>query len=236
LDQDTSPNDITVAPPPAQTDASGVLVVTSTPSGATVRLNGADRGTTPLTLSALDPGRYTLDVQADAYRPVRTTVSVVAGDTIRLMPTLPPRSAVITLRVIPYGSIAIDGTARLDDSDMAFTDSLAAGTYRLQATYRDLEWIRTVTLAPGEIYRRVVDFTQTIPVGVTVRTAAGDRVPNAEVVVDGESRGYAPLQLMLRVGTHTLTVLKDGYAPGERTVTVDEELEAPLVFDLTPRS
>lgn len=234
-DRGESPSDSAAALAPPPTVATGVLIVTSTPAGATVRLDGTERGTTPLTLNALPPGRYTLEVQTDAHRSVRTTASVAAGDTLRLSPTLPPNQAVVSLRAVPYGSIAIDGTPRLRDSDVTLTDSLAPGTYRLRATYRDLVWTRTVTLTPGEDYRRVVDFTQTIPVGITVQTTSGQRVPNAEVFVDGESRGYAPLQLTLRVGTHTLTVRKDGYAPAERTITVDELLEVPLVFELTPR-
>ncbi len=221
---------------PTPAPKTGSLVVTSSPSGAMVRVDGTARGTTPLTLTDLDAGTYTLQVEADAHRPVRTTAAVTAGDTLRLTPALAPVPASIRVRAVPYGSIAIDGTTRLDNSDVALTDSLAPGTYRLQATYRGLTWTRTVTLDPGEDYRRVIDFTQTVAVGITAQTASGERIPNAEVLVDGASRGYLPLQLTLRVGDHTVTVRKDGYVPVERTITVDETLDGPLVFELTPRS
>ena len=72
--------------------------------------------------------------------------------------------------------------------------------------------------------------------GITAQTASGERIPNAEGVVDGAARGYPPPQLTLRVGDHTVTVRKDGYVPVERTITVDETLDGPLVFELTPRS
>jgi serine/threonine protein kinase len=235
-DPEPSPSAVSESTEPAPPPTTGTLVVTSSPSGATVRVDGTARGTTPLTLPALDTGAYTVQVETDAHRPVRTTASVAAGDTLRLAPTLAPIPASIRVRAVPYGSIAIDGTTRLNDSDVALTDSLAPGTYRLQATYRDLTWTRTVTLAPGADYRRVIDFTRTIAVGVTAQTASGERVPNAEVLVDGTSRGYLPLQLTLRVGDHTVTVRKEGFAPAERTITVDETLEGPLVFELAPHS
>jgi hypothetical protein len=196
-------------------------------------VDGTVHGTTPTILTNLEPGQHIIQLRADAYRPFRTTASVTPGDTLRITPTLAPLPATIRLRAVPYGSITIDDMTRLENSDVALTDSLAPGTYRLRATYRDLSWTHTVTLAPGEGYRRVVDFTQTISLGITTQTTEGERLSNAEVFVDGEARGYTPLQLTLRVGDHTVTVRKDGYTPVERSITVDDTLAGPLVFQLS---
>lgn len=221
----------TEAPRPAST---GVLAVASDPSGAAVHVDGRARGTTPLTLPALDPGEYAVTVRINDHEPFQTTATLQAGDTLRLAPTLAPQPAVLRVRVIPYGSVSINGTPRLHDTDVALTDTLAPDTYQVSATYRDLEWTRSLTLSPGEDHERVIDFTQTFDVGVTVEATDGTRLPNAEVLVNGESRGYAPLQLSLRFGQHTITTRKPGFSSTERTVTVDNRLETPLVFRLQP--
>lgn len=229
---DTPSTDRPGVAPSSAASATGALAVASSPSGAIVRINGTARGTTPTILTDLEPGQHVIELRTDAYRPFRTTASVPPGDTLRITPTLAPLPATIRLRAVPYGSIAIDGMTRLENSDVALTDSLAPGTYRLRATYRDLSWTHTVTLAPGERYRRVVDFTRTVSVGVTTQTAEGERLSNAEVFVDGEARGYTPLQLTLRVGDHAVTIRKDGYTSVERSITVDDTLAGPLVFQL----
>ena len=213
----------------------GVLIATSTPSGAEVRIDGQVRGTTPLTLSALRTGRYAIELHAAGHQTYRTTATLPVGDTLRIAPALNPTPAILRVRVVPFGRIAINGMVRLDNSDVALTDTLAPGTYQVQATYRNLTWTHSITLAPGESVQRVIDFTQTITVGVTAETAEGERLPNAEVLVDGEPQGFAPMQLALRVGDHTVTVRKDGYVPTERALTVDETLEGPLVFQLNAR-
>jgi hypothetical protein len=55
------------SPVPAE-PAGARLLVRSTPAGARVRVNGADRGTTPLTLRGLAFGSYGIELRHDGYR------------------------------------------------------------------------------------------------------------------------------------------------------------------------
>src|SRR5690606_40836745 len=73
------------ASPAART---GSLLVESRPSGATVTVNGAARGVTPITLSGLAPGQYTVQLQLTGYRTITTTVRVVAGERARAAASL----------------------------------------------------------------------------------------------------------------------------------------------------
>jgi hypothetical protein len=68
---------------PVQTTAalSPMLYVSSTPSGASVAVNGAARGTTPLTLG-LSPGTYTVLVTLDGYRDYTATVTLAEGSRV----------------------------------------------------------------------------------------------------------------------------------------------------------
>ena len=54
------PPSVTVPPPVDPGPIAGELVITSTPSGARVLVNGIARGTTPLQMQNLTPGSYTI--------------------------------------------------------------------------------------------------------------------------------------------------------------------------------
>jgi hypothetical protein len=70
------------------TAKTGTLVVESRPTGARVLLNGRPAGTTPVTIADLAPGSYTVQLQLADFRPISTTVRVVAGERARVAASL----------------------------------------------------------------------------------------------------------------------------------------------------
>jgi serine/threonine protein kinase len=70
-----------VRPPAPQppSPAEGRLLIRSTPAGARVLVDGAARGTTPLTLRGLELGTYTVRVERDGYRPETRRVTISAA-------------------------------------------------------------------------------------------------------------------------------------------------------------
>lgn len=70
----------------------GSLSITSTPTGATVFLNDINQGVqTPVTLSNLAPGTYTVKLTKLRYNPATAQVTVVSGKTTTLSLTLTRR-------------------------------------------------------------------------------------------------------------------------------------------------
>jgi hypothetical protein len=63
---------------------SGSLMVDSRPGGALVSIDGRPAGTTPVTLTAVAPGRHTVRLERPGYRTVTTTVDVKAGERTRV--------------------------------------------------------------------------------------------------------------------------------------------------------
>ncbi|OPX63115.1 MULTISPECIES: PEGA domain-containing protein [unclassified Methanoregula] len=61
--------------------ATGILSVTTTPAGAYVFIDGAQRGVTPATISGLAPGDHTLLLKMDGYKDLTTTITIIAGQT-----------------------------------------------------------------------------------------------------------------------------------------------------------
>lgn len=86
-----------------QLEAQPSLIVTSDPSGATVSLDGAPAGQTPMTLRDLSAGAHTIVVSAEARVSITRTVELETGATQELAITLPPSPVVTSpdLRLSP---------------------------------------------------------------------------------------------------------------------------------------
>jgi formylglycine-generating enzyme required for sulfatase activity len=66
-------------PPKSETPKTGSIKVKSTPAGAKVYVNGAQKGVTPMTVSGLSPGSVGLKVVLDGYEKVEDTVEIQGG-------------------------------------------------------------------------------------------------------------------------------------------------------------
>ncbi len=84
------------ATPPsiAPAEALGTIFVTSTPSGATVRLGDrGDVGQTPVEVGLLAPGSWPLALTLDGHAPIAETVTITAGRRLEVTRTLAPLAA-----------------------------------------------------------------------------------------------------------------------------------------------
>jgi hypothetical protein len=66
---------------PAPSAGTGSLSVTTTPSGATVFIDGVQRGISPTTIPGLAPGDHTLLLRLDGYEDLTAPVTITAGQT-----------------------------------------------------------------------------------------------------------------------------------------------------------
>ncbi len=128
-------------PPPAPgaaapTQAMVTLSIQATPAGATVRIDGEPRGTSPLILS-LPEGQHEILLQAEGYAPLRETLDLAGGSEATYTPSLadiaPPA---VTLRAEP-GEVPWSGraTVRASATDNAGVAELGlwAGEQQLAA-------------------------------------------------------------------------------------------------------
>ena len=86
----TSPQKREVKPPKPTT---GTLTVSSTPSGAAVKIGGKYMGETPLTLERQKPGEYSVTFSAEGYDSQTKSVTVKAGKTATCNVTLKRKQA-----------------------------------------------------------------------------------------------------------------------------------------------
>lgn len=113
--------------PAANGPATGVLDVTTEPSGATVSLDGIERGFAPTVLD-ITPGRHTLRLALDGYEPIEVYVIGVAGEALRVSQRL------------------VDVSPPVVDLGLAAPRVGAEDGCKVSATARDAEAIIRMTL------------------------------------------------------------------------------------------
>ena len=90
----------------------GTIVFNATPVEASVVINGAYKGSTPLVLEGVEPGTYTVTLSHFGYRKFSTPVKVESGKLTEVTATLVPETGTIAVNTSPAGAcILIDGGA-----------------------------------------------------------------------------------------------------------------------------
>jgi hypothetical protein len=76
--------------PPTALPLTGSFSVTTTPAGATVFIDGVQKGISPATLSDLTPGAHTLLLRMNGYADLSVPVTIIAGQTQTYSSTMLP--------------------------------------------------------------------------------------------------------------------------------------------------
>ena len=79
-----------------ETPTTGSIQVSSTPSGAKAYLDGAEKGTTPLTISNVAVGSHTVKLTMEGYKDYQVSVSVTGGQTATVSATLSKHKITVT--------------------------------------------------------------------------------------------------------------------------------------------
>jgi formylglycine-generating enzyme required for sulfatase activity len=186
----------------------------SEPAGATVSVDGAAVGRTPLTVD-LSSGSRAVAVTLTGHRPAGRTIEVVAErpltvPSFRLAP-LPGR---LRLASEPAGAaVRVDGEFRGETPLEIEVQPLREHALRLtKAGHEAAE--STVTLGLGE--EKSVSLV--LPPRLGDVQVTGEPV-DAEVVVDGQVRGRPGQTLRLTAAAHEIEVRRSGYETHKVTVT-----------------
>ena len=208
--------------------SSASLRVTSSPEGATVSINGAPRGTTPLELDGIPEGEPTLEVTLAGHTPFRTQVRLTAGESIAVNAPLDPLPARLRVESIPAGARVYLDQEFKGETPLSL-EGLAPGEHRLRAELAGHDpAARTISIAPGG--ESTEEFRLRGNVGtITLSTAPA----GVEVLIDDRSYGKTSAKpddsdvvsetLVLSdvpVGDHVLRLVRPGYASAQRSVSV----------------
>jgi formylglycine-generating enzyme required for sulfatase activity len=184
------------------------------PPGATVRVDGRRLGRTPLT-TAVSAGRREVAFSMEAFKPATRQFTVVAGRPVTV-PTvrLVPADAVLVVASEPPGAaVTVDGQWRGETPIEVIVAPRRSHDVRVTKAGHE-EAVLAVEIAPGE--RREESLRLEPQLG-EVKVQA--RPPDAELLVDGKSRGAANQTLSLIALPHEIEIRKEGYLAHKQTVT-----------------
>lgn len=206
--------------------------VTSTPDGAVIYVDGQESGTTPAKLELLSGNRQ-VEIRKEGYKPARRDLTIVAGQPVDLAAiVLEEADGILRILTTPTGAaVTVDGRYRgRSPLDVDVTPGRPHAVTLASPGYDTVTRIASVERRGAQTDLRV-----DLPARVGVVRVLADPA-DAELVVDGVSRGAASQELSLPAVSHRIEVRKPGYASFSAEVTpqpgVPRQLDVKL---LTPQ-
>ncbi|MFA5002776.1 MAG: PEGA domain-containing protein, partial [Methanolinea sp.] len=213
----------------------GSLSITSSPSGATVTVDGTGYGLTPAVVSSLSPGSHTLGLSLTGYQQYSGTASVTAGTQTPVNVVLTPVSPTtgsLSITSSPSGAtVTVDGTGY--GTTPAIVSSLSPGSHTLGLSLTGYQaYSGTATVTAG-VQTPVNVVLTPEPVGEPGYLTLFTFPNKAIVTVDGTVIGTSPLMdAAISPGIHTLKVSASGYSEYTTTLEVisDQHKRMPFVI------
>jgi formylglycine-generating enzyme required for sulfatase activity len=204
-----------------------VVSISSVPAGAAIEVDGKPAGVTPAKLE-LDAGIRRVQVQAPGLRIWNSSIVVNAGVAQAIGPiTLGAADARVTVRSVPSGAQVTTGGSFRGLTPV--TIELAPGTSHAVSVTRAgyAPWTRELFAEPGK--QSTLDARLTaLLVDVRIQGQPAD----AEVFVNGNAHGKAPVALKLPASRHHIEVRKEGFSPYITDVALAPGIGRTLDFKL----
>ncbi len=203
-----------------------VVKVTTEPAGAEFFVAGERLGVTPLETEMME-GSQAVELRLQGFKPWTTDLRVVANEPQTVGPVLlGAADGRLVVRSNPAGaSVTVGGAYRGQTPlELDVRPDLAQSIVLARPGYESLE--RSVTVRPGA--RQVLDLELAGVYGELTVTA---QPADAQLFVDGTSRGAANQKLSLTATTHDIEIRKPGYVTHKVAVTPRPGL--PQAFSVT---
>ncbi|MBO8183446.1 MAG: PEGA domain-containing protein [Archaeoglobus sp.] len=191
----------------------GILSVTSAPTGALVYINGEYKGKTPLNLE-LPPRTYTVKIAKQNYIDYTTTMTLQAGETREISVSLIPAGYLTVYSTPSSAEVYVNeeyiGTTPITNYKMP------TGTYTIlvkKAGYND--YTSAITIEAGK--------TEVVNAELVLKTASlsvYSTPSGASVYIGGDYKGQTPLTLEVPPGTYTIEIRKTDYKSHTETITI----------------
>ncbi|MBW2338092.1 MAG: PEGA domain-containing protein, partial [Deltaproteobacteria bacterium] len=190
------------------------IAIDSVPRGARVMVNGNSAGSTPLTVE-LPAGEHELMLTAERFKPWRQVIAVEANqprklETVRLQPA----DGILRVRTNPAGANVMVGSSFAGRTPLEL--KLTAQTRHLIHIYKAgyEEANRKIKLNSEE--------SKTLTIALKPKLGVINfsvDPPDADLFVDGKSRGTVPPQMRLLAVEHRLEIKKKGFQTYRTRIT-----------------
>lgn len=208
----------------------GILRIDTVPSALPIKVDGTERGLSPVTVQNITAGEHDVFV-ANGRESLRRKVSVHAGETLSLVLTPAPAAPAS----VSAGWLSIDAAAPLqireDGKLLGSSESerllMPAGSHSLEFVNAELGFSQrtTVTVTPGKV--------SAVRVNLPNGTLSINAQPWALVWVDGTRVGETPIGNLVRpIGRHEVVFRHPELGERRETVTITTQQPARLGVDL----
>ncbi len=196
----------------------GLLLITSAPTGSEISLKGVSLGTTPLLVTSLESGTHRLTVASPGFQAKEVEVTLDDRTPQKQEVTLMSDSGTIDIACDPDGAeVFVNGISR--GQTPCRIDRIPGGSVALEIKANGFQpHKRDVSLAAGEVQKVEI---QLKPLPGTLRVVS---IPEgARVYIDDEFKGEAPFDLAsAKPGTYRVRVEKAGHEPAARDITLEK--------------
>ena len=210
---------ILMLPSLAEDEVRPRVSVTSQPSGATVIIDGMDRGTTPVTIFNLAPGRHHLKYRLSGYveRDRFFNTNEAPGPYVEKNEVLEEEKGLLLLKTEPEGcDIQIDGVS-VGRTPRLITHLAVNGTYGVR--FRKAGYLDQSISVRFEGRKPLVREEKMVLASGTIDVSS--EPSGAEVTVNGIVKGVTPLRVTeVPRGRATVKFKLDGYADEVRELSI----------------
>jgi tetratricopeptide (TPR) repeat protein len=216
-------------PLPARTGGPASLGVTSDPQGARVFVDGSAAGVTPYSVE-LTPGAHAVAVELAGRLRQERQITARQGRDVQLAFFLPamPKDPALTVESEPAGaSVLIDGKER---GRTPFIAPVSPGKHELVLRLAGRRDLATDFAMPAE--KDLSLRLDLLRASGAPRLTVASVPDGATVLVDGTDVGLTPWNGEVKLGAHTVQVVRAGYLNSVRTVTMQSNRDADLSFAL----
>lgn len=203
---------------------SGALEIKTEPAGASVLVNGLERGKTPLSLIGIPKGYISVTVKHEGFKNETRELKMTAGEVQNLYLALQPLEGTLQLNTVPEGGRIYLNDIFRGKAPLTLTN-VEPGIYKARAELEGFAPIeREINIKNGTSVSE--EFRLSNVMGrLEIRTNPA----GAQVFVDGKLVGmtkrlggevdafseYLPIENLVE-GEHTVLISKEGYANSTR--------------------
>ena len=184
--------------------------------GATVHINGYKIGTAPITSNKIPSGKHTVRITKDMYKTHQEDVVISDNQTLEISPKLIADYASVTIASSEDTYIYINGQSK---GKAPWKGDLASGVYTFEARkdgHRPSEI--SVDINPDQTGKKY-EIPAPKPIYGTIDVQS---TPSADVYIDNVKIGQTPLEENVIIGSHQVSIRKEGYDNYNTTVTITE--------------
>jgi len=210
----------------------GILLVRSEPSHATVYVDGIEKGSSTLQLADIGTGDHEIRIEKNLYYTYTEIVNIQPDIISEVKADLKPNFGSLTINSNPTDAVVIIN-GQVKGKTPYKIDRIKSNSYNIQIS-KDLYHAHeeNFIITDGSINQRNITLTPAFG-KLTVKTTP----VIAEVKIDGQSRGSTPFELdELPSGNYHVTLTKNLYQTIDQEIVIEDGQTLELNLKLEARS